>query len=78
MSFTGKATYSAGVDLPELIEDVVVKGEISSLERTNERLEQRVRLAQEKKAALTPALAAHWLVYIWRDWRTRPAVGRPS
>jgi uncharacterized membrane protein YeaQ/YmgE (transglycosylase-associated protein family) len=29
-------------------------------------------------AALTPALAGHWLVYIWRDWRARPAVRRPS
>jgi hypothetical protein len=29
-------------------------------------------------AALTPALAGHWLVYIWRDWRTRPEVARAS
>jgi hypothetical protein len=23
-------------------------------------------------AALTPSVAAHWLSYIWRDWRNGP------
>jgi len=34
----------------------VVKGEIASLEKTNDTLKQRLELAQEKEAASKPAL----------------------
>ena len=37
------------------IRGLAVRSEIAGLERANEALEQRVSLAQEKEAALTPA-----------------------
>jgi hypothetical protein len=37
-----------------------------------------VSLAALGVAALTPALAAHWLAYIWRDWRAGADVAGPS
>jgi hypothetical protein len=36
----------------------VVKGEIASLEKTNDTLKQRLELAQEKEAASKPAAAS--------------------